>query len=69
MIPILRRHSRESVLVGRRAFCVEAFARARVEREVMRILVIVGCNILENRMRRKGKVSLAMYVIQGLVST
>lgn len=28
----------------------------------MRILVIVGCDIFENKMRRKGKVSLAIYV-------
>ena len=69
MIPILWRHSRSSVLVGRRAFCVEDFLRGRLEREVTRILVIVGCDILENGMRRKGKVSLAMYFIQGLVST
>ena len=58
-----------SVLVSRRTFCAEDFSRERLEREVMRILVIVGCNILENRMRRKGKVSLAIYVSQGLVST
>ena len=69
MIPILWRHSRESVLVGRRAFCAEGFPRGMLEREVTRILVIVGCDILENGMRRKGKVSLAMYFIQGLVST
>jgi hypothetical protein len=34
----------------------------------MRILVIVGCDIPENGIRRKGKVSLAIYVSQGLVS-
>ena len=35
----------------------------------MRILVVVGCDIPENGIRRKGKVSLAIYVSQGLVST
>jgi hypothetical protein len=35
----------------------------------MRILVIVGCDFAENAKRRKGKVSLAIYVSQGLVST
>ena len=57
------------IRVSRRAFCAEAFSRELVEREAMRILVIVGCDILENRIRRKGKVSLAIYVSQGLVST
>lgn len=57
------------VLVSRRSFCAEAFPRGSVERKLMRILVIVRCDILENRIRRKSKVSLAMYVIQGLVRT
>ena len=35
----------------------------------MKILAIVGCDFLENRKRRKSKVSLAIYVSQGLVST
>ncbi len=35
----------------------------------MRILVIVGCDCPENGQGRKGKVSLAIYVSQGLVST
>lgn len=34
----------------------------------MRILVIVGSDFAENAKRRKGKVSLAIYVSQGLVS-
>ena len=59
----------KNVLVSRRGFCAEAFSRESVERKSMRILVIVRCDILENRIRRKSKVSLAMYVIQGLVST
>ena len=37
-----------SVRVSRRTICTEAFARARVERMVMRILVIVGCDYSEN---------------------
>ena len=35
----------------------------------MRILVIVGCDFSENEKRRKGKVFLAIYVSQELVST
>ena len=35
-----------SVLVSRRAFCTEGFLRRRLEREAMRILVIVGCDFL-----------------------
>ena len=58
-----------SVLVSRRVFCVEVFPRGRMEREAMRILVIVGCDFPENGKRRKSKVSLAIYVSQGLVST
>ena len=58
-----------SVLVSRRAFCAEAFARVSVEREAMRILVVVGCDSPENGECRKSKVSLAIYVSQGLVST
>ena len=57
------------VRVSRRTFCVEASSREGVERKVMRILVVVGCDIPENGIRRKGKVSLAIYVSQGLVST
>lgn len=55
--------------VSRRAFCVEASFKEGVEREAMRILVVVGCDIPENGIRRKGKVSLAIYFSQGLVST
>ncbi len=58
-----------SVLVSRRGFCAEAFSRESVERKPMRILVIVGCDFSENEKCRKGKVSLAIYVSQGLVST
>jgi len=35
----------------------------------MRILVKVGCDFPENGKGRKGKVSLTMYVSQGLVRT
>ncbi len=59
----------KSVLVSRRAFCAEVFPRGRVEREAMRILVIVGCDFPENGKCRKSKVSLTIYVSQGLVST
>ena len=58
-----------SVRVSRRATCAEVFARARMERVAMRILVIVGCDFSENEKHRKSKVSLAIYVSQGLVST
>ena len=57
-----------SVRVSRRAFCVEAFSRESVERKAMRILVIVRCDSTENVECRKSKVSLAIYVSQGLVS-
>ena len=57
------------VLVSGRLFCAEGFARARLERKGMRILVIVGCDFPENGKCRKSKVSLAIYVSQGLVST
>ena len=55
--------------VSRRLFCTEAFSRESVEREGMRILAIVGCDFPENGKCRKSKVSLAIYVSQGLVST
>lgn len=58
-----------SVLVSRRLFCAEVSSREGVEREGMRILAIVGCDFSENEKCRKSKVSLAIYVIQGLVST
>ncbi len=58
-----------SVRVSRRAFCAEGFSRERLERKAMRILVIVGCDSPENGECRKSKVSLAIYVSQGLVST
>ena len=58
-----------SVLVSRRAFCAEGFPRGRLEREATRILVIVRRDFPENGKCRKSKVSLAIYVSQGLVST
>ena len=58
-----------SVLVSWRTFCVEALPRGGVEREVMKILVGVGSNLLENSKGRKSTVSLALFVNQGLVST
>ena len=57
-----------SVRVSRRGFCAEDFSRERLERKLMRILVIVGCDTAENAVCRKSKVSLAIYVSQGLVS-
>ena len=58
-----------SVRVSRRTFCVECSSREGLERKVMRILVIVGCDFPENGKCRKGKVSLAIFISQGLVST
>ncbi len=58
-----------SVLVNRRGFCTEDSPRGGLERKPMRILVIVGCDFLENRKCRKSKVSLTIYVSQGLVSS
>ena len=58
-----------SDLVSRRAFCTESFSKERLERKVMKILAIVGCDFPENGKCRKSKVSLAIYVSQGLVST
>jgi hypothetical protein len=58
-----------SDLVSRRAFCAEVFSRERMEQKAMRILVIVGCDFAENAKCRKSKVSLAIFVSQGLVST
>jgi hypothetical protein len=58
-----------SVLVSWRTFCVEALLRSGVERKVMKILAGVGSDLPENGKGRKGKVSLALYVNQGLVST
>ena len=56
-----------SVLVGRRGFCTEAFSKERVERDPMRILVVVRSDCSENEQRRKSKVSLALSFNQGLV--
>lgn len=58
-----------NVLVSRRGFRVEGFPRGRLERILMRILVIVGCDFPENGKRRKSKVFLAIYVSQELVRT
>ena len=58
-----------SDLVSRRTFCAEDSPRGGLEREVMRILVVVGSDSPENGEYRKSKVSLAIYVSQGLVST
>ena len=58
-----------SVLVSRRGFRAEVFSRESMERKLMRILVIVGCDFPENGKRRKSKVFLAIYVSQGLVRT
>ena len=55
------------VRVGRRLFCVEVFARASMEREGMRIVVLVRSEQPENGWRRKSKVSLAISFNQGLV--
>ena len=56
-------------LVSRRSFCAEFSSREGMERKLMRILVIVGSDFPENGKHRKGKVSLAIFVSQGLVST
>ena len=42
------RGARKSVLVGRRTFCAEALLERRVERDVMRIVVLVRSNYPEN---------------------
>ena len=55
--------------VNRRLFCTERSSREGPERKGMRILVIVGCDFPENGKCRKGKVSSAIYVNRGLVST
>ena len=61
--------TQKGVRVSRRGICAEVFARARMERILTRILVIVGSDFLENRKDRKSKVSLEIYVSQGLVRT
>ena len=57
-----------NVLVDWRTVCVEAFSRESVERTVMKILAGVGSDFSENEKGRKGTVSLALFVNQGLVS-
>ena len=54
------RGTRLSVLVSRRTFCLEGSLKRGLERIVMRILVIVGCDFPENGKRRKSKVSSAI---------
>lgn len=54
--------TQRGVRVNRRPFCAEGASREAVEREGMRILVIVGSDFVENAKRRKGKVSSALYV-------
>ena len=58
-----------SVLVNWRALCAEASSKENVEQRAMKILAGVGSNFPENGKGRKGTVSLAIYVSQGLVST
>ena len=49
------RDTQLSILVNRRTFCVEAFPKGVVEREVMRILVGVGTDCAENCTISKGQ--------------
>ena len=58
-----------SIVVSRRLFCIEVFSRERVEQKGMRILVEVRSNLSENERYRKGKVSSAISINRGLVST
>ena len=58
-----------SIAVNRRLFCTEVSSREGMERKGMRILVGVGSNFPENGKCRKGKVSSAISISQGLVST
>jgi hypothetical protein len=58
-----------NVLVSGRTFCAESSSREGVEQKVMRILAIVGSDFPENGKHCKSKVSLAIYVNQGLVGT
>ena len=55
--------------VNRRGFCAEFSSREGLERKPMKILVRVGCDFVENTKCRKSKVSLAIFVSQGLVSS
>ena len=54
-------------LVGGRAIWTEVSSRGGVDRMVSWILVKVAEKNRENRFRRKGKGSLAMFVSRGLV--
>jgi len=38
----------KTILVGRRAFCVEVLSREKMERKATKILVLVRSNYLEN---------------------
>ncbi len=58
-----------SIAVSRRLFRVEAFSKERVERKGMRILAEVRSNLSENERCRKGKVSSAITINRGLVSS
>ena len=58
-----------SIAVDRRLFCIEVSPRGGMERKGMRILVGVGSNFPENGKCRKSKVSSAISISQGLVST
>ncbi len=59
----------KSIAVSRRLFCVEAFLKGKVERKGTRILAVVRSNLSENERCRKGKVSSAITINRGLVST
>ena len=59
----------KSIAVSRRLFCAEAFLKGRVERKGTRILAEVRSNLFENKRCRKGKVSSAIAINRGLVST
>ena len=61
--------TQKSKLVSRRGFCTEFSSREGLERKPTRILVIVGSDFPENGKHRKGKVSLAIFFSQGLVSS
>ena len=58
-----------SIAVNRRSFCTEVFPKGRMEQKEMRILVEVRSNLSENERCRKGKVSSAITINQGLVGT
>jgi len=57
------------MVVNRRLFCVEVFSKEGMEQKGMRILVEVRSNLSENERCRKGKVSSAIAINRGLVSS